>query len=599
MKKIWSHINKDLFYSLFFSVLTFFGILYYSNALFSENSFNIIYIFIFLILIWFYMNIHLSLDNRTKSFSIITAVIISFILVVGNKVYKSMNNLDSIFNLINSFELLISIIGLSLLFYRIFGMVFSNLNKFKIFNKEKQSLKIKWFLFIVLAMVICWIPYFIRFYPGILTYDSYIVLDMVRFDVFDDHHSFGYIFVFGLIWKLGMFIFDNMINATAFFTIIQMFFMAFVFTFCIKYLYERGLKKSFCIILFVCFALSPLHAYYSITLWKDVVFGCMILLLTISVFELIRTDFKPKIRYIFLFIISTLGVLFFRNNGIYIYILLVPFLILITKYNKILFRCLYILLLGIYFIVKGPIYDMIGVNPTATVESFSIPLQQIARTLVVENNIKEKDLKTIKKYINVSEIRESYSSYISDPIKGITYNDKLNKNKIDFIKIWFKLLLKYPDDYLEAYFLQTLGYWYPNVRYWSVGSLSPKSSEHKDIYNTYTSNNFFTKLIDFTASKKLPFSILVWSVGLQFIILLFATLVVIYFKKYKLLMVYIPSWALWLSIMVATPVFCELRYVYGLFVTVPFLIVISFFKFNKDFRFRSKKNTKNSRKHIG
>lgn len=34
-----------------------------------------------------------------------------------------------------------------------------------------------------------------------------------------------------------------------------------------------------------------------------------------------------------------------------------------------------------------------------------------------------------------------------------------------------------------------------------------------------------------------------------------------------------PLFGLWLSIMAATPVFCELRYVYGLFICIPLLII--------------------------
>ena len=34
-----------------------------------------------------------------------------------------------------------------------------------------------------------------------------------------------------------------------------------------------------------------------------------------------------------------------------------------------------------------------------------------------------------------------------------------------------------------------------------------------------------------------------------------------------------PLFGLWLSIMAATPVFCELRYIYGLFTCIPLLII--------------------------
>ena len=49
-----------------------------------------------------------------------------------------------------------------------------------------------------------------------------------------------------------------------------------------------------------------------------------------------------------------------------------------------------------------------------------------------------------------------------------------------------------------------------------------------------------------------------------------------YFGNKKYLLCYIPLFGLWLSLMASTPVFCELRYIYGLFTCSPFLVFLPF-----------------------
>ena len=570
--------NKKTFLDILYSLLTFFGFLYYYNILISNNNYNIVTMLGFLAIYWFYSKINFNTEERTKKYSIILAVIFSSILIIGNKVYISFEktNIESIFSLLSIVASIISIVGFSLFFYRLIYIMLIKIKDVNIISSKQQHLKCKYFIFGFLLMIILWLPYFIRFFPGILTHDSYRVLNMANLGVREDHHAFGYISFVGLIWKFGMLLFNNMNMATAFYVIIQMIILSFIYNFSIKYFYDRGLKRWIAILLYILFALSPLHAYYSITIWKDVMFASMILLLTISLYEFIKTNFNPKILFIIIFVISVLGMCFFRNNGIYIYIFLFSFLILFTKNNKLLLRSIYTILLVSYFVIKGPVYNYLGVKPTEAVESFSIPLQQIARVISSDRNIDKKTLKSLNKFIDVSKIKDEYTLTISDPIKHITNSEYLGEHKLDFIKIWGQLLLKYPNDYIDAYLCQTLGYWYPNTVYWTVGGISVKPQyETEKIYNTNTSQNILFRIIDLLDSKEVPFSMFIWSTGLQFIILLFSTVIVLYKYNSKVLLCFIPAWALWISIMVATPVFSELRYIYGIFVSIPFLLIIS------------------------
>ena len=128
---------------------------------------------------------------------------------------------------------------------------------------------------------------------------------------------------------------------------------------------------------------------------------------------------------------------------------------------------------------------------------------------------------------------------------------------------------KYPNVYFEAYFLQTLGYWYPDVIYWATAGESSGFFDEEDVYSEPLTPKWYNNIIDMTTSRKIPLCNLIWSVALPFILLIIFSVVVCYINRKKYLLFYIPLYGLWISIMIATPVFCELRYVYGLFTCVP------------------------------
>lgn len=582
VKKIFSNSNSNVLI-IVFSLLTYFAILHYYGIILSTDNYRFLTTILFFFLIYFYKKSNFKFDLKTKKYSRIFAILLSIILIIGNKVYMVIwsDKVSSIFDLNSIFSAIIAIIGFSIFFYRIMGFILIKQKNVKIYNNNNK-IKTKTFILLCLIMILCWLPYFLNFYPGILTNDSYRVIHNTNLHILDDNHCFGYTFFFGLFWKLGMLIFNNMTTATAFYVICQMIILSIIFNFAISYFYSKGLNKNICIILYLIFSLNPLHAYYSITIWRDILFSASFLLLIVCLYEFITTKFKPCLKYYILFIISILMILFFRNNGIYVYLFLFLFLMLFTSNNKRNMRILYISIIFIYFVIKGPVYNYFNIEKGRTSESLSIPLQQIARVVALDQKIDNKTKKELNKYIDVSKIKDSYLPYIADPVKSITNGENLSNETGGFIKVWFNIFTKHPGTYVESYMLSTVGYWYPDCVYWSVGKTRTEGRfENENIYNTSYMPSIVGKLIDMTDSRRIPFIILIWSIGLQFILILFSIFNSLYNKANKELLIYIPIIALWLTIMIAAPVFCELRYVYSLFICAPFLFVLSFNNINK------------------
>jgi len=64
------------------------------------------------------------------------------------------------------------------------------------------------------------------------------------------------------------------------------------------------------------------------------------------------------------------------------------------------------------------------------------------------------------------------------------------------------------------------------------------------------------------------------SIGFLFWLVLFGIVYCIYRKKYNIIITYIPLLCMWITIL-ASPVFGEPRYVYGLFTCLPLLLGMS------------------------
>lgn len=569
------------------AIISYIGVLISSKLIYNSMSFNIILTALFFLILYFYYRYNISLNKREKIFSLMLSMVISFLLSIGSIVsLYSDSEVVPIFNIKNTVYCIISIVGLIMLLYRIFGYMFKKINSLSLTEEHKKMSK-KTFLLITLGIFTIYFLFFIRFYPAIMTPDSYYVIHYSNNFILSDFHPFGHTWFFGIFFHLGKLLFGSLNKAVAFATLVQMGTMSLIFSNVIKFLYNKGLKKWFCLIILIVYAFSPLHAYYSITVWRDILFGGSFALLIISLYELINNEKEINKKYIILFIISSLIMLFFRNNGIYIYLFMGPFIIIFFKKKRLLYSIITISTVVFYFVVKGPVFSYFNVEKTTSVEAFSIPLQQMARVISLKN-ISGEERVYLEKLFEYDKVSDNYKTYISDPIKNITDNEVLSNNKKQFIKTYSNLFFKYPNIYFDAYLLQTLGYWYPDVIYNCTGGESNSIFSTENISNYPLTPSLYNKIIDFTVSRKIPLSNLIWSVGLQFLILLVSTFIMCYYKNYKYLICFIPLYGLWLSIVVATPVFCELRYVYGLFVCTPLTIFIPFLLNNKTEKRRNK-----------
>lgn len=546
-------------------------------------SYNVFIIIILFLIFSFYRSIKINLSKKELILVFVFCFLISFSQVLGKIVYEFQYDINvSVFREFLKLKNIISCIGLFLLltsmYLKFSGLIFN----FKLDESKKVFFGKKIYIISFVIIILCWLPYFLVLFPGVLTPDSISQFDSVinGFNIVSDHHPVLHTVFVGVIYKLGYLVFNNVNLAVAAVSFVQMIIMASIFSYFIKFLNDKHLPKYILIGMVLYFSLSPLHAYYSVTMWKDVLFGGFVLLFIITLIQ-IDDNYSLNLKLYLKFIIVSLLMLLFRNNAIYMYIIILPF---VCYHFKNIIRSIavaFIIVFSVFFVVKGPIFNKFGISKSSSSEYIAMPLQQIGRIVYKGISLDEYEYKMVNNLIPVSVLKDVYNPMNVDSIKfNENYNSSyFDNNKVEYLKLWISLVIKHPSISVEAYLNSTLGYWYSNVNYWATSSVI--SENNLGIYRNSIGFDFMKSYLDEVVSREIPVISLQWSIGLCFIMIFLSSFIIILRKQYNKLYYYFPIFGIWLTMMIASPVFAEFRYIYAAYTCLPLLLLIPFITVGK------------------
>ncbi len=521
--------------------------------------------------------------GNNKKVIIILGILLALMHLLGRGLYL-FANLDFLLLRVGCFiKCLLKFCFYSYLYTNIVTFVYDFFDKQKSEDKKNiwlLSANKKAFLVRMLIMLVLYLPYFLREFPGAISTDSVVEMDQAfnSLGALENHHPVFHIYLIALTVRLGRAIFHSVNAGVAVYSIIQMLATTATFSYVISFLDKQKTSNAIKIISFVFFALYPPCAYYSFTMWKDIPFTLSMIFLTAQVIKMfVEKDYlDKKINVVKILFISLLVVLF-RNNGIYVILLTFLSYLLFYKKNRKQTGFIFVFVLIFYLLFKGPVFTVLNIKDGPTREALSVPLQQIARVYVKKKDvISEKELETLHAYILNEDIEGSYTPLISDNIKN-TFNEELFKqNKKDLAVLWLRLFAKEPVLYFESYFIGSMGYWYPEVYYWvvidfynqdeadSVGYVKQPLIKYEEI-------DEMKRMVN---SRKIPVVSILFSTGFFFWMVLVLLGYVLYKKKNVLVFVFMPILTLWLTVS-ASPIWCEYRYIFAIFATFPLLLAVT------------------------
>ena len=295
-------------------------------------------------------------------------------------------------------------------------------------------------------------------------YDAQDELMQVVTRNFSTHHPLVHVLLLGGIIQLFYKLTGSYNIGIACYTLFQMLVMAGIFGWCVERLKMRGLKKPGQILFTLYFGLCPVLVMFSLCSAKDGLFTGMLLIMVVLLQEMCRAPeqfFRDKWQTAVL-VVASAGMMLLRHNGFYAFLVFIPFLVVcLRKHLKRVLTCLLVIVV-LYFGVDKGLAAIFHADASENQEMLTVPIMQIARVYNSGEEISAEDEEILYRYLP-KEALERYVPKVSDGVKIAFNNQEFARDKGSFLKLWLKWGIENPFTYVNAWFMTSYGFWYPDT----------------------------------------------------------------------------------------------------------------------------------------
>ena len=547
----------------------------YSFRLFFRFGPNLIWVILFfLIRAVFHLFNAETTAKDVKYASTILGIIISMIVSLD---YELVQNGFLTF----SVRTAVCFIGMSVFFYHALAILFARFVKAPLFPDDKKGALLPKIIPTAGLLLLFWVPYLIACFPGNVNSDAVgEIRQQLGLSPLSNHHPIIHQLMIKACLIIGSF-FGPIEAGVAVYSVLQMIITALIFATCLRFLADHGVSRGLCFCVFLYYALYPIHGFYSVTMYKDVPFaGIFLLLIMMLIRELNGENLstaKSKIRSMSGMIVLSFLFCTVRNNGYYAFILGIPLMLIPRTGHR---KRLFILFVSTLLLVLGYqhlIFNVIGAGRSPAGEALSLPLQMVARTVKMEKpDLNQEDFQILHEVIpDYTVFADNYTVDNSDPIKDVRVfrSDVFSSSPMRYMKSWLHIGMRYTRTYLDAFLLHTRGYWSPNIRTTSITA---------EVYEPnglgLTQNTKFAGLryylIDLYDKISTSSAVSVFfSIGIHTILWLFSVTLLLLKKQNYVFYPILICAVLWLTV-AAAPI-TAFHYYYALAVTLPVFLCIA------------------------
>jgi len=418
--------------------------------------------------------------TRERFHGLLISVPLSFVLALSPAYRQGDETLLSFTQPLHLLFLAFKLLGFIPLFFALYRelLIFLQSRRFlSLFHAPNlapdQAALCKKFLLFWAALFLCWTPFWIARFPGVVSDDAGRALQQYFYEtVRTADHPYGYTLLIGSVIQLGMLIHSGNLGV-ALFIALQMAFLSGVFAFTLRDMAEAGCSAWARGIVFCFYALLPVIASYVGVIIKDVMFSAAFVgyILVLSRAVLKRDEARSKNKWWISFLVFSCLVLLLRQNGkMVVYPTTIFLLVYFWKHVPWKKRALHsaLLLLPVLialvfqqFIVKPA---LIAVDSTADI--LGVPLQQTVRILRDhEESVTDQDIEAIDALYQYDLLTDAYRPGITDytRIKYRYFDSVSLQAKLDFLGVWAKLSLKHPLTAFHAFWALSSGYFDPTA----------------------------------------------------------------------------------------------------------------------------------------
>lgn len=334
-------------------------------------------------------------------------------------------------------------------------------------SDSRKNSVLLWMLTAVL-LFLCWLPCYAAGYPGFYNYDAFSQVPQVLYAEvpYSAHHPLLHTLLMGKIIAFGYHHGTDLNSGIALHSICQMIVCASAFSYVVCYIKKMAGSRCLYILAVVYYAFFPLVPMFAMCTTKDVLFSVLLLFTVLFLYDMcqdISSFFHCRWK-IFRFFGTALLMCLFRKNGVYAFLLIIPFFVLLRKkYAKqILILCGAVVIS--YVLADSFLIWALDAQKASTEEMLSVPMQQVARVYndYGEEAFSAEELSLI--YAGISEENlKNYNPFLADNIKNNFDYTVIQENRSFFIKLWMKKGARYFGTYITAFLDNTYQAWYPGT----------------------------------------------------------------------------------------------------------------------------------------
>ena len=560
---------------------------------FLKNCVGILPIIVFTSFVMFitWVGKNIVLDKPKKIGCFIVALIFAVLWLVGYSIKES----DSLsywgfFGFYSNLVYVFLSFGLVSAFYNTVKCLLYFLLKDNAIGENAGNYNLKRnFWFGVLSCSLVWVIYYVIFFPGVVTWDSYYQINQsLGFVPLTNENPFMHTLLEACFLRVAYAVTGKIEIGIAVFLLFQMFVITLIVSFANITLIQLNVKPIIrhCFMLF--YIANPLVGIYSITMWKDIWMAALVMLLAVLIVRYVY--FKEHSLKLYISIgFTCFGVLSAKGTGIIMVLFALIALVFTIKKHRYKIIITFLAAIVCYYGLQGLVINRFDVMPGHIRETKSMFLQQVARVVKYHGSeLTDFEKETIDEVLPYDKLAELYNPGLSDPVKGGMNEKQYQSDEAKYIKLWFNLGIKYPKTYLTSILANSYGYWYPDTEYWTVSSGS-----YRDILKMYQDNKWtiYDPQIEnydlsedamarresigtfFETFKKLPVISFLSSIGLYFWIYVIVLLATILKKDIKIMPLIFIAIGVFLSC-VLSPVFAEMRYAYPAIFMFPFVLTV-------------------------
>ena len=438
-------------------------------------------------------------------------------------------------------------------------------------------------------LLVCWIPYLLVYWPGLIYGDT---LDSLRqifgISLLNNHHPLLYTLFIGACLQLGTMLGSFEIGL-GIYSAVQMFLMAAVLAYLLCWVRVRsGMRRVWLVLMFAMFAFVPYFATYSVSLWKDPAFSCALVMVTLMLADLAFSDgacARSKKWLVGLALWSLLAI-FTRNNGLYIiaacWVCVLVFL-LVRRHRPESRRplagvaCTIGVVVIASAVITGPVYKSLGLAGSSS-DGTGILIAQMANVVVHDGVMTDEDRAYMESLMPLDEYANVYTPRIIDSIKDNEAFSKFSRSEL--LEHWASMLVRNPERYVEAWVLETYGFWTVNrPEVWAYTSnvvdgvprnVFPEYADSLSAMGIYPEN----LLGGDTLRDVLVLECVQPPIGVLFWVMLFQALCLLFSGKRRWVIMLCPALALMLTLLVASPIWYWPRYALVLQLLIPLTLML-------------------------